>query len=70
MNDEKIKLHFNGFNIKSYCWNHDPLIEYKKRNILQQIYYRRYAINFEDTSIFPTFDDFLKDNYEQRFLSK
>ena len=61
----KQKLRFNGFNTISYCHLHNP-----KRSNERQIYYRRYAINFENTSNFHSFDDFMKEDHYAKFMNR
>lgn len=61
----KQKLRFNGFNTVSYCHAHSL-----KRNHERQIYYRRYAINFENTSNFHSFDDFKKEDHKAKFMNR
>ena len=49
-NSEKEKLRFNGLNVKTYCFEHTPSHIAKTRSLMKQIYYRRYAINYDNTS--------------------
>lgn len=65
LNSEKERLRFHGLNNKCFCIEHTPFPYSKQRNLMKQIYYRRYAINFDNTSSL-TYEEFcLKYSYEK-----
>ena len=49
-NLENDRLRFNGLNMNAFCLEHTPQHILDRRNLTQQIFYRRYAINYDNTS--------------------